>query len=586
MNLKLTPADKSKHPIAGFIIRSANMHDWLIELNALPLRRQDFELFALPGDEANTVWGCFVWLINPINSNIRHRNQRMQQIGNQLFIPEYTDIFPRLNATEIDTLFSGNMHLMHPEIGLVELNEPFTFEQNITSASSTIPPQKPKTPYKIPTVLSTIKIAKVDISDHITELEKMTKPDSKKPPLSGKEKIKLSIYDFLIDLLGDKKKAGSTSRKTDEPPQKNDSDKQSDPFKRANHFFDKLGKIAQGIFKKSASRMSFDYNQLKERNMREMEKLMKMIESNPDLALKYAMPISDNHERSGLPSAWSMGGFSLFKLFGGSSSGNGGSILLGDKALEDLRTKYQKMARAYLEKGDYEKAAYVYIKLLKQYRDGAKAYESGKMFEKAASTYIKLLDDKHAAADCFKNASMYLNAIEIFEELENYEECGDLYMRIGQPTSATKYFERAIGKAAKTHNFLLAERLCKDKLHDFRRGQNYLLEAWNLLKDKSALSYLTKYFQEEKNEDQLMSTLKDIHQKLPNLSKTKQFIECLKKINVTSEENKSFIKETGIQLISTASRTDRMVVKQLNAFIGRDTELEKDVIRFTTRKTM
>ena len=96
-----------------------------------------------------------------------------------------------------------------------------------------------------------------------------------------------------------------------------------------------------------------------------------------------------------------------FSLFGATPGVGGGTVIIPDDKLDMLRQNYRNMATDLIAKGEYEKAAYVYLKLLKDISSAAHTLEQGGLYKEAAYLYHQKLRMLQKAAECYELAGLY-----------------------------------------------------------------------------------------------------------------------------------------------------------------------------------
>jgi MoxR-vWA-beta-propeller ternary system domain bpX3 len=196
MKLKIKPSDKNIFPQHGILIKNKEVKHWLLQLQAIHIELDTIPVYAIPDNTANSVWGCFVAIdkSNAINHQLQHI-QFCQSIQNKLFIPEYSDISPKLKSTEIDKLFSKNQHILHPEFGLFELEHPINWEElleigiatDYKITTPTVTPFYPQTIRKIEVKALPPEELLKNLEDNIFPKKESFKDEA----LNWKEKIKL-----------------------------------------------------------------------------------------------------------------------------------------------------------------------------------------------------------------------------------------------------------------------------------------------------------------------------------------------------------------------------------------------------------
>ena len=218
MKLTLQPHKRNKYPIAGIVIKGNSPLVWLQKLQALDIALTTSVFYPIPSTVANELYGCLVVL--PVGTSKKeHSHLQVQLYEEKVFIPEYASISPFLSKEEGTKILGASYHFLHPELGLVEL------EEAIDWATLLNPFRKINVRLKTP--LSGVFIPKQLKSIHV-EYDEETILQSLENPLTEEEQLE---------------------------------------------------------------KLPFDMKKLMAGNQKEMEKFLAFMDKNPELAMKYALPL-------------------------------------------------------------------------------------------------------------------------------------------------------------------------------------------------------------------------------------------------------------------------------------------------------
>ncbi len=171
MELRIHPFPKNTYPRKGLLIRGAAPMAWLHEIEILGIDLTMVRSFHVPANEPNILYGCFLVFQHEAPAGIG-KNAYFQCVDDQLFIPEYTLFFPKVSPEEWSAA-GAELLLMHPEFGMVKLNEEIDW---LSLISDPLPSEakirKPSAGVKVP---QEIKSYAVEIDDEKT-LEALQKP--------------------------------------------------------------------------------------------------------------------------------------------------------------------------------------------------------------------------------------------------------------------------------------------------------------------------------------------------------------------------------------------------------------------------
>ncbi|SHH87691.1 hypothetical protein SAMN05421866_4059 [Chryseobacterium oranimense] len=121
MELRIKPFPKNSYPKKGLLIKDPSPRVWLHEMEILGIDLNHIKSYAIPSDQPNVLYGCLLVFNDEAPQEIG-RNAYFQCVDDQLFIPENTIFYPKINPE--DWLSAGSvLMVMHPEFGFVKLTE-------------------------------------------------------------------------------------------------------------------------------------------------------------------------------------------------------------------------------------------------------------------------------------------------------------------------------------------------------------------------------------------------------------------------------------------------------------------------------
>ncbi|MGE4513358.1 MAG: APC family permease [Chryseobacterium sp.] len=121
MELRIKPFPKNNYPKKGLLIKGSSPLVWFSEMEMLGIDLNEVQSFAIPSAEPNILYGCFLIFKDLAPTEIG-KNYYFQCIENKFFIPENTTFYPKVNPEEWQNIGAEYL-IMHPEFGLVKLNE-------------------------------------------------------------------------------------------------------------------------------------------------------------------------------------------------------------------------------------------------------------------------------------------------------------------------------------------------------------------------------------------------------------------------------------------------------------------------------
>lgn len=570
MELKIKPYPGNDHPLRGLFIRGSLVINCMQEIQALQFKLTDFRIYPVPGQTPDSIGGFLLVSNHTLDAASAGKHQLYQMVSSNLFIPERSTLYPSMAATELEKLFSSFVHIMHPEFGLAELTEELDMETLILRPTQrSLQVTKPKPAVFIPEQILSFQIKPISAEETLKNLEENIFPKKQvmeNKPLNLLEKGKLAFYQLLFT---------RKPNKTSAPPASTEKTKLGST----------LDSLLRKIFKREnglTEQIIEDYENLENRNQKEIDKLMDLFMSNPEEALKYAIPLDNKGSVRGgtnQPFTLSKRWVDLLLSATGKQSSSSGTVDIGDHYFE-LQRQYMITAQSFLDKKEYQKAAFVYMKLLKDHFAAAQALEKGKLYAEAATIYLKHAHNKRQAAKCFEKGNMTNEAIELYVELNENEKVGDLYLSINKRKEAEMYFEKVINQYTLKHQYVKAALLYKNKMNRKQDGQALLLEGWK--KNMDASNCLSNYFSNISNITQLKYEIDNVYKHHLTSGNSIPFLKVIRQEYDKKNELSESIKEIAYEIIAAEIKTNPSIVSELKGFNKNDKELLKDTLRFKT----
>ena len=570
MNLRIKPWSKNTYPLQGILIKGTDLKYWLYQLQILEIDINTVPVFAIPDTSPNSIWGCFVELKQVISNDFKLQNvQFCQCIKDALFIPEFSTIYPKINPSEIAILFAKCQHIIHPEFGLFELQNPIDWQdvleiplpQNCVITEPQITAFRPQTIHKI-------EIKALPPEELLKNMEENTFPKKEtfiEKPLNWKEKIK---YQLLKSVFWTSE-TGDGGKQTEK----------ANWFTKLAYMLGKLLPTGGKLFEKFEN----DFEDLEKRNRSEMEKLLQLFKSNPEEALKYAIPIdNEGTNRGGDKGTFSMSQrWKSFKLFGNSGASGSGNVLLQDNSMAKLQQQYNQTAINLIKEKKYEKAAFVYMKLLKNNQMAANTLEDGKLYPEAAALYLKYMNNKERAASCFEKGRMTSDAIGLYKELKMYEKVGDLYQSINNQKEAFEHYNYVVENYKASDQYLKASLLLRNKMEDKSSAQDILLAGWR--EEKDSFNCINNYFVNIEDIQILSKEIDRIYRNETNERNKQEFLKALKYEQKKDALIATQTKELAYEIISELAKINSGILNELSAF-NKDAQLSKDITRYKMKE--
>lgn len=560
MEFKLIYTKEVSGNSCGVFVEDSNMMSWIETASQLGLRNVKF--FPIPGNVANSISGALL-ISDEITKDQPIPYAHVYNVGGSFYLLSSSQLSPKFSESAIVERFGNTPHFFHPVYGLIELQEIKDWSSFIDLKQSDVNLTKPELGPHFPNRLGHYFIREVEPEEVLKSLIKKSVPDRKSvdsKPLSSWEKLIFRTYGFLLGKSGKGEKENSEG----EESQNLDSE--------ATGSAEIIKKKSWWQRKKEGMNKTFE--NLDERNKKELDKLMDLLKKNPDEALKYALPI----DRSGSSRGPEVGYRMQMRWRSGISlgTGSGGSVNIGESKTEILRQQYRNMATKYAQNEDWEKASFVYLELLSDPHSAAAVLKSGKKYEAAAAIYLSKCKLKINAAECYEMGRFYGRSIDLYEELDQQEKVGDLYARMGNIPKAKIAFGKELEKLRGSNRYFDAGKLSSNKLSDTKLARTYYMEGWERGKRPNDCldEYLDTYEIDAKRE-----RISHLHEEEMVDRSAHRFLEVLKLQSDKNADLQNDIEVVAYETIARNAPKDKTIVNFLNVF-NKSKLVSKDVLRF------
>ncbi|MFL9838382.1 hypothetical protein ABS768_12775 [Flavobacterium sp. ST-75] len=381
--------------------------------------------------------------------------------------------------------------------------------------------------------------------------------------------------------------------------------------------------------------LPFNLKKIMKGNQKEMDKLLKFLEKNPDLALKYGVPLSmAGTGRGGFGGIFTFGrgggfsgGFSeisrigkyvvaviitiilivfigsvleskgekgfggvyimlfmiIFGIFRGlinsdSSAPVGGGIAqIDNDRYRTLQQKYEELANQYINQKEYKKAAQVYLKLLKNNIKAAEALEKGEHYAEAGVIYRDKCTQKEKAAECFVKGRMYTEALVIYKDLNMNEETGDVYILLNKKEEANRYYTIVADGYKENNMYVKASLIYRDKMQQPELGQDMLLEGWN--NNKDAFNCLNNYLNNINEDKDAVKAINKVYERL-EINQRQPFLNVIRLEYRKRDNFKEDIRDIAYEVISQEMKTNPSITSELIDYNKEDKSIVKDVMKY------
>lgn len=217
------------------------------------------------------------------------------------------------------------------------------------------------------------------------------------------------------------------------------------------------------------------WKELLDHRQREIDRLMKLMEENPEEGLRYALPLTGSGAGRGkapLP-GWRLGLRKLNFQMGGSGPADVWDI--ENETRLALERRYREAAQRERELGRHDRAAYILGNLLGDWNGAAQALAAAGRHREAVAIYLNKLNNRAAAARCLVEAGLLAQAAHLYFEHKEFEKAGDLHAQLGNEGEARRLWQLAVDAESDVYE---KARLHLEKLRDPDAAMEEWRQAW------------------------------------------------------------------------------------------------------------
>ena len=160
--------------------------------------------------------------------------------------------------------------------------------------------------------------------------------------------------------------------------------------------------------------------------------------------------------------------------------------------------------------GDYRRAAFIYARLLNDYRRAAAALAKGGLHHDAAVLYLKKLGDSLTAAREFEAAGEIDRALELYRQRGEHELAGDLLRRAGEEEQAIAEYVIAAANLVEAGQHYQAGELLRQRAQREDLALPYYGAGWKKRPSEDALSCATRLAQRHAAQQAEVTRLLDL----------------------------------------------------------------------------
>ena len=182
-----------------------------------------------------------------------------------------------------------------------------------------------------------------------------------------------------------------------------------------------------------------------------VERLLQMLEANPDQGLKYAPRLDDGscRRKSARVAALLNSHEISFDLDTLNEGPSDGAICVSYEMFMRLREMYHKLAMREAQLGRHRRAAYIFAFLLNDYGAAARVLEQGLHFREAAALYQQV-GQMEAAGLCLEKGGLWSEALAVWQTMHDYVRVAAIHERLGQLLEAAQAYRKAVDQRSRS----------------------------------------------------------------------------------------------------------------------------------------
>ncbi len=291
------------------------------------------------------------------------------------------------------------------------------------------------------------------------------------------ERARKALFRFLDRMIPDQKEKAEPKKETTEKV----TGKPKLPAEQASTGASAFQEFMRGFLAPLSAFASSISESMQRDREREIEKLMKLFQENPDEALKYAIPINglaDAFRGFSMPGSKLLSRLTDFSLAGAGGVGPADFWNISSKHRAELMLRYRQQANREAAAGRYRRAAYIYANLLADFTLAATVLERGRFYQEAAALYLDKLKRPMDASRCYALSGQYEEAVALLIPLKQFEKAAEIWESAGEPERAIELYKQAVNHLLDRGDILDAAQMMKDKLKQRDQAIDLLMSQW------------------------------------------------------------------------------------------------------------
>lgn len=238
------------------------------------------------------------------------------------------------------------------------------------------------------------------------------------------------------------------------------------------------GAAVPTVFDRLADWADRQLNKLQNERRREIERLLELLQNDPDRGLRFALPLVGEGRRGKMDKPGGRLAERTPSYGANRRGGRGDNWNLNPGLRQRLIAQYRAAANREIGLKRFDRAAYIFAELLGDWGAAADALERGRRFRDAADIHRRRLFDPVRAAECLERGELYYEALALYEQEELHREAGNLHARLGNEDAAHSAREKALQTALGKQEIMLAAEISRDDMRNGQRAMWILEKGW------------------------------------------------------------------------------------------------------------
>lgn len=222
--------------------------------------------------------------------------------------------------------------------------------------------------------------------------------------------------------------------------------------------------------------------QLDQARAREVDRLLRLLERDPDEGLRYALPVGGASPARGggaaPPSANLPPRLVDYDGVAGGRRGPTEGWALDAEVTARLARRYRELADRELRLQRFRRAAYIFANLLGDLTAAAAALAAGGHVREAAQLYDERLGRPLEAARVLERGGLLAEAAAAYEKVGQWVQAGDLHARVERRQDAERCWRRAVRQRLEAGDVASAARHLEEKLARPDEALELLATTW------------------------------------------------------------------------------------------------------------